>query len=234
MRKIVLFVAMSVLIGCGAGKSKGDQSSNHSVVVISHSVQVTQSTHDYSGYSVKELKDKKKSLELALNYAEVNHYLGLIERGDVSHMALTKIDRATTQKYMENEPSLAPYYSQWKTSSAAVGDFEKKHAPELKELSSQLKRGEIDKDHYYKRNREVRAALVKDYPATYPQISEDHVSSLKTLWKKTGRFMVEDYKKKETAFPTYWIPIKNREAFKKTSEYNIIDKELQGVAYELL
>jgi hypothetical protein len=212
MKKLIIILITFIFISCGSQKK----------AII-----------DYSNYSINDLNTKKTSLELESNYELVNHYLEQIERGDITHMALTKIDNGIVKPYWENESELKKYYYNWKDASSKVSAFENKYAPELIELSNQFRKGEIENEKYYRLNRESRARLRKVYPYEYPKLSDDHVSSLKTMWKQTGRFMLEDYRKKGKLFPTYWIPENDRENSKKTKKYKAINQELLIVENEL-
>lgn len=189
---------------------------------------------DYSSYTLKELTNLKNAKELELNYALVNHYLEQIERGDIDHMALTKIDIGLVNTYWEKVPELKEYNSQWKKASFEFGEFVKKHAPEKQQLLDQYQKKVIDKEEYFRQHREIMARLHTDYPNEFPQLSEKHVNSLKTMWKQTGRYILEDYKKKEQIFPTYWIPEKDLENSQKTKQYKAINQELLLVNNEII
>lgn len=212
MKNIITFLIIIISISCSAKKNVST---------------------DYSEYAIRELKNKKIALNLELNYQLVNHYLEQIERNEISHMALTKIDIGIIKPYWENESELNIYYDTWKLASSKIVEFEKEHAPELKELSNQFKKNKIKKEKYFKKNREIRARLGNTYPAEYSRISKDHTTSLKTMWKQTGRFMLEDYKLQGKTFPIYWIPEKDRENSKKTKKYKSINQELLLVNAEL-
>lgn len=189
---------------------------------------------DYSNYTLKELSNLKTAKELEQNYILVNHYLEQIERGEISHMALTKIDIGLVNPYWENVPELKIYNENWKKASSEFGDFIKKNAPEKKELLDQYQKKTIDKEEYFRKHREIMARLQADYPNEFPQLSEKQINSLRTMWKQTGRYMLEDYKKKEKIFPTYWIPEKDLENSKKTKEYKTINQELLLVKNEII
>lgn len=189
---------------------------------------------DYSNYTLTELMNKKTALELELNYVLVNHYLEQIERGDIDHMALTKIDIGLINPYWENVPELKIYNENWKKASSEFGDFIKKNAPEKKELLDQYQKKAIDKEEYFRKHREIMARLQADYPNEFPQLSEKQINSLRTMWKQTGRYMLEDYKKKGKIFPTYWIPEKDLENSKKTKQYKTINQELLLVNNEII
>lgn len=212
MKKLNIILITFIFISCGSQKK---------------------AIRDYSNYSINDLNTKKTSLELESNYELVNHYLEQIERGDITHMALTKIDNGIVKPYWENESELKKYYNNWKDASSKVSAFENKYAPELIELSNQFRRGKVENEKYFRLNRESRARLREEYPYEYPKLSDDHVSSLKTMWKQTGRFMLEDYRKKGKLFPTYWIPENARENSKKTKRYKAINKQLLTVENEL-
>lgn len=212
MKKITIILITFIFISCGSQKK---------------------AITDYSNYSINELNTKKTSLELKLNYVLVNHYLEQIERDDIRHMALTKIDRGIINPYWEIDSELKNYYNKWKNVASKVADFEEKFAPELNELHNKFNKGKIEKNEYYRLNRESRARLIKEYPYEYPKLSEDHISSLKTMWKQTGRIILEDYKKQEKLFPTYWIPKNDIEISKKTKKYKTINQELLFIENEL-
>ena len=53
------------------------------------------------------------------------------------------------------------------------------------------------------------------------------------MWKQTGRFMLEDYKKRGKPFPIYWIPENDIENSKKTKKYRTTNQELLLVENEL-
>lgn len=212
MKKITLILIAFTFINCSTQKNK-----------------IT----DYSNYTLNELTNKKETLELESNYVLVNHYLEQIERGDIDHMALTKIDIDLVNPYWENVPELNIYYNEWKEASSKIVAFESVYAPEKKELSDQFKKRAIGKEEYFKKHREIMARLRADYPNEFPQLSESHVNSLRTMWKQTGRYMLEDYKKKEKIFPTYWIPENDLENSKKTKQYKVIDQEIVLVKNEI-
>jgi hypothetical protein len=211
MKKITLILIAFIFINCGTQKNK----------------------IDYSNYTSNQLMNKKTALELESNYVLANHYLKQIERGDIDHMALTKIDIGLVNPYWENVPELKIYNNKWKIASSEVDSFIKKNAPEKKELLDQYQKKAIDKEEYFRRHREIMARLQADYPNEFPQLSENHINSLRTMWKLTGRYMLEDYKKQEKIFPTYWIPEKDLEDSKKTKEYKAIDKEIMVVKNEI-
>jgi thiol-disulfide isomerase/thioredoxin len=188
----------------------------------------------YSNYNLKELSSLKVTKELELNYVLVKHYLEQIERSDIKHMALTKIDKDLINFYWDNVPELKIYYDNWKVASSKVGGFESKYAPELKELGTKLKNGNIDKEEYFKQNREIRSRLRSDYPYEYPELSKDHINSLATMWKQTGRYMLEDFKKKEKPFPTYWIPEKDLIISQKTKNHKAIEQQLLLINNEII
>lgn len=181
---------------------------------------------DYSNYNLKELTNLKTAKELELNYVLVNYYLEKIEREEVSHMALTKIDMGLVSPYWLNVPELKIYNNDWKKASSEVDEFIKMHAPEKKELLKQYQNKAIDKEEYFKKHREIMARLAADYPNEFPQLSQNHINSLKTMWKQTGRYMLEDYKKQQKIFPSYWIPENELENSKKRKQYKAIDEEL--------
>lgn len=212
MKKIFSILIASILLSCGSHKNK-----------------VT----DYSGYSVAELNSKKTELELKANYVLVNDYLEQIEREDIDHMALTKLDNGIVQPYWDNAAELKPYYNNWKEAASRIAAFEKKHAPELQELSIQFKNKTIDKGVYFNENRKTRAKLNSRYPNKYPLLAGNHIRSLKTMWKATGRYMLEDYKRKEKTFPIYWIPEKERTISEKKKKYKFINRELIAVENEI-
>lgn len=212
MKKISTILITSILLSCGSQKN---------------------SVTDYSGYSISELKAKKIELELKANYVLVNDYLEQIEREDVDHMALTKIDNGIVKLYWDNTTELKQYYNNWKEAASRIGAFEKKHAPELQELSTQFKNKTIDKGVYFNENRKARAKLSSKYPNEYPLLSANHISNLKTMWKATGRYMLEDYKKTEKLFPTYWIPEKERTISEKKKKYKLVNQELIAVQNEI-
>lgn len=211
MKKIALILIAFTFINCSTQKNK----------------------IDYSNYTLNELTNKKTALELESNYMLVNHYLEQIERGDIDHMALTKIDISLVNPYWEDVPDLKIYYNIWKEASSKVDLFVKTHAPEKKELLDQYQNKSIDKEEYFRKHREIMARLQADYPNEFPKLSENHINSLRTMWKQTGRYMLEDYKKKEKLFPTYWIPEKDLENSKKTKQYNAIDQEILLVKNEI-
>lgn len=193
----------------------------------------TRKTTDYSKFSISELNSKKIELELAANYVLVNDYLEQIEREDIDHMALTKIDNGIVKPYWDNAAELKPYYNNWKVESSRVGAFEKEHAPELTELSTQFKNKTIDKEVYFNENRKARARLNSQFPNEYPKLSGNHIRSLKTMWKVTGRYMLEDYKKQGKAFPIYWIPEKERAISEKKKKYKVINQDLITIQNEI-
>lgn len=141
-------------------------------------------------------------------------------------MALTKIDKEITKSYWDNTDELKIYYENWKEASSKISDFEKKHAPELTKLSTGLRKGTIKKEDYLKQNSQIRRGLTVDFPNDYPQLSENHVNSLKNMWKQTGRYMLEDYKRKEKLFPTYWIPENERAITERGPEYQSNNRAL--------
>ncbi|MCG9791554.1 hypothetical protein [Flavobacterium algicola] len=191
------------------------------------------SNSDYGSYLVDDLKKQKVTLELDANYFLVNNYLNKIEREETTHLPLTKIDATLTNTYWKNSPVLKEAHDKWKEAAANVSAFEKKNAPELPELGSQLRNKKITESEYFKKNREIRGQLLKEYPQLYPQLSEKHISSLKSMWKLTGRYMLEDHKNKSMLFPTYWIPEKDLEIEEKDKKYKAIKKELIEVQKEL-
>jgi hypothetical protein len=213
MKKITLILIACTFINCSTQKTK---------------------TTDYTNYTLNELTNKKSALELELNYALVNHYLEQIEREETNHMALTTIDIGLVNFYWESVPELKIYYNKWKEASSKIVAFENEYAPELKELSNQYKKKTIKKEDYFKQNREIMARLRADYPDEFPQLSEKHVNSLKTMWKLTGRYMLEDYKTREKIFPTYWIPEKDLENSKNTKQYKAINQELLLVNNQII
>ncbi|WP_281298948.1 hypothetical protein [Flavobacterium limnophilum] len=213
MKKITLILIAFAFINCSTQKNK-----------------IT----DYTNYTLNELTNKKTELELESNYVLVNHYLEQIERGDIDHMALTKIDIGLVNFYWESVPDLKIYHNIWKEASSEVDLFVKKYAPEKKELLDQYQNKAIDKEEYFRKHREIMARLRADYPNEFPQLSEKHVNSLKTMWKLTGRYMLEDYKKKEKLFPTYWIPEKDLEDSKNTKQYKAINQELLLVNKQMI
>lgn len=212
MKKIFTVLITFILISCGSQKN---------------------SVTDYSGYSISELKTKKIELELKANYVLVNDYLEQIEREDVDHMALTKIDNGIVNPYWYNTAELKPYYNNWKEASSRISTFEKIHAPELAELSIQFKNKTIKDGVYFNENRKARAKLSSKYPNEYSLLSANHIRSLKTMWKVTGRYMLEDYKKNEKIFPIYWIPEKEREISEKKKKYKVISQELIAIQNEI-
>jgi hypothetical protein len=181
---------------------------------------------DYSNYTLTQLNNIKSEKELELNYVLVNHYLEQIERDDISHMALTKIDMGIVKPYWENVPELKNYFKDWKKAASELDAFVKKYAPEKQELLNQYQTKAIDKEEYLKRHREIMARLQADYPKEFPQLSQNLNNNLKTMWKQTGRYMLEDYKKQHEIFPTYWIPEKDIEDSKKTKQYKAIEQEI--------
>lgn len=189
---------------------------------------------DYSNYTLKELSNLKLALELESNYVLVNHYLEQIERDDISHMALTTIDIGLISPYWENVPKLKIYENEWKEASSKVDSFIKIHAPEKKQLLDQYQKKAIDKEEYFRKHREIMARLQVDYPNEFPKLSENHINSLKTMWKQTGRYMLEDYKKLDKIFPTYWIPEKDIKNSKKTKQYKTINQELLLINKEII
>lgn len=189
---------------------------------------------DYSNHTLKELSDRKSALELELNYVMVNHYLEQIERDDISHMALTKIDIGLVSPYWENVPELKTYKNKWKEASSKADSFEKIHEPEKKQLLDQYQKKAIDKEEYFRKHSEIMARLLADYPNEFAQISKNHINSLKTMWKQTGRYMLQDSKKLEKFFPTYWIPELDIENSKKTKQYKTINQELLYVNKEII
>lgn len=213
MKNIISFLIIFVCISCSVQKN----------AVV-----------DYSTFSVPELNTKKTALELEANYVLVNHYLEQIERGDISHMPLTKIDKGLIDPYWENSPILKASCDKWKEASANVSAFSKKYAPELSELGTSLRNKKITEDEYFKKNREYRAKLATDYPNEYPQLSEKHITSLKTMWKLTGRYMLEDHKNKSMLFPLYWIPEKDKENEEKEKKYRAVQLELSTLQKELI
>jgi len=212
MKKITTIITLLIFINCGSNKNL---------------------TNNYSKYSNEELNNKKTSLNLELNYELVNHYLEQIERDEKRHMALTKIDKGIISQYLKNKPETKKYYQNWRNASSKASAFESKYAPELRELSKKLKQGKIERQEYFRLNRESRARLRKEYPNEYTKLSSDHISSLKTMWKQTGRFMLEDYKKQEKLFPIYWIPENERENSRKTEKYKVIKQEILNINNEI-
>lgn len=213
MKRITLILITFITFSCSTQKNK---------------------TTDYTNYTLNELTNKKSELELESNYALVNHYLVQIERGDIDHMALTKIDIGLVNPYWENVPDLKIYYNIWKEASSKVDSFVKKYAPEKKELLDQYQKKAIDKGDYFKKHSEIMARLRADYPNEFPQLSDNHVNSLRIMWKQTGRYMLEDYKNKEKIFPTYWIPEKDLDNSKKSKQYKTIDQEMVLVKNEIV
>lgn len=189
---------------------------------------------DYSSYSLKELKNTRTALELELNYTLADSYLRKIERGDVTHMELTKMDGGTVNPYWENVPELNVYYKKWKTDAATADSFIKNHAPEKEELAQQLRKKAINQEEFYKKHGEIMVRLRRDYPNEFPKISQDHVNSLKTMWKQTGRFILEDYKKQEKIFPTYWISQEEIDNFQKTKQYKTINQNISLINKEII
>ena len=212
IKKIFTFIITTIFINCYAQQN---------------------SITDYSGYSISELNSKKIELELKVNYVLVNDYLEKIERGDVDHMALTKIDNGIVKPYWDSGAELKPNYNNWKEAVSRIVAFKKTHAPELQELNNLLKNKIIDKEMYFSENRKIREQLHSRYPNEYPLLAANHISSLKTMWKATGRYMLEDYKRKEKNFPIYWIPEKERIISKNTNKYKAITQELIAVQNEI-
>lgn len=148
-------------------------------------------------------------------------------------MALTKIDNGIVKPYWDSGAELKPNYNNWKEAVSRIVAFEKTHAPELQELNNLLKNKIIDKEMYFSENRKIREQLHSRYPNEYPLLAANHISSLKTMWKATGRYMLEDYKRKEKNFPIYWIPEKERIISKNTNKYKAITQELIAVQNEI-
>lgn len=190
-------------------------------------------TIDYSSVSITELNAKKTELELDANYILVNDYLEQIERGDIDHMALTKIDNGIIKPYWESAAELKPYYNKWREESSKIANFNKKNAPELTELSSQFNNKKIERQQYLQMHRAIISQLKANYPNEYPQLVENHIQSLKTMWKVTGRYMLEDYKKQGKTFPIYWIPESTREISENKKKYKVINQELMVVKNEI-
>lgn len=191
-------------------------------------------TTNYSDYSLKQLTNAKTALELELNYALADNYLKKIERGDIDHMALTKIDIGIVNPYLENVPELNMYQTKFKSDAATMETFIKKHAPEKENLLHQYQKKTISKEEYFKKHREIMARLKTDYPDEFPKIAENHINSLRTMWKQTGRYMLEDFKKQEKLFPTYWIPQTEIDNFQKTKQYKTINQNLSQVNNEII
>lgn len=189
---------------------------------------------DYSSYSLNELVNKKTALELELNYFVVNQYLEQIERDEISHMPLTKLDHGIINRYWDAVPDLKIYYQNWKEAASEIGVFENKYAPELKGLSNQYNKKNIKKEDYYRLNREIRANILDKHPEEYKALSENLYSSLKTMWKETARYVLEDYKKQGKNFPTYWIPEQYREKITKLKNYKSINNDISLVSNEII
>ncbi|MFL9830439.1 TlpA disulfide reductase family protein [Flavobacterium sp. ST-87] len=187
----------------------------------------------YSSLSIGELNDRKTELELEANYILVNDYLEQIEREDVNHMALTKIDHGIVTSYWENATELKSYYKNWKEAVSKISAFEREHAPELQELSTQFKNKTIDKEVYLRENRTIRNYLSSKYPNEYTELSTNHIRNLKTMWKATARYMLEDYKKQKKTFPVYWIPENDRVISEKKKKYSLINQEIIAVQNEI-
>lgn len=189
---------------------------------------------DLKTLSDSELKTKKMALELQANYLLLNHYLEKIERDDISHMPLTKIDKGIVDSYWEATGVLRASRDNWRQAASKISEFEKRYAPELSKLGTLLKNKTITKDEYFEKNREFRANLRLKHPLVYPQLSENHILSLKSMWKLAGRYMVEDYKTKSMIFPINWIPEADLKDGMRQKEYKIVSKELVAVEKELL
>lgn len=212
MKKIILILIAFTFINCSTQKNK---------------------IKDYSNYTLNELTNKKTVLELESNYVLVNHYLEQIEKDEIDHIALTKIDIALVNPYWENVTELNIYYNEWKDASSKVDEFVKNYAHEKKELLDQYQKKAIDKEEYLRKHREIMASLRANYPNEFPQLSEMHINSLRTMWKQTGRYMLEDYKANERIFPTYWIPENDLTNSKKTKLYIAIDQEILLIKNEI-
>ncbi|WP_418262545.1 hypothetical protein [Flavobacterium faecale] len=187
----------------------------------------------FDSLSVSELNSKKIALELEANYVLVNHYMEQIEREDVTHMALTKIDKDLVNPYWK-VGVLKASHDKWMQAASIISEFEKKHAPELSKLGTLLRNKTITRDEYFEKNREYRGKLRLEHPLEYPKLSENHISSLKSMWKLAGRYMLEDYKNKSMIFPVNWIPEDDRKDAMKQKTYKMIAKDLIAVDKELL
>lgn len=159
---------------------------------------------NYSELSAQELLDKKTDLELSLNYVIVNSVVSGIENGK-KHMSLTKINKEISTNYLQEDPRLTQIVDTWKHYSSKISKFEKEHKPQLQELGKLLRTKKISEDTYFQKNREFRAELIADFPIEYPKLSENHLKSLRLMWSKAGRFMIEDYKMMKKEFPLDWI-----------------------------
>lgn len=189
---------------------------------------------DYSTYSISELTAKKTSLELDANYVLVNAYLEHNDRGAVEHIAITKLDKGLLNSYWNTVPELKTLYEDYKTAKNAYSNFETTNAPELVELQKNFKnQSDIEKQEYFKKYREIRAEFLVKFPVVYPKLSENQILTLNKMWSQTGRYILEDYKKKEMLFPVNWLPEDERLNLEKDKKYKAISKELVAVQKEI-
>lgn len=188
---------------------------------------------DYSNYTLKELTDTKTAMELELNYSLVNHYLEKIERNEISLLATTKIDKTLIYSYWKNVSELKNYREEWEKTFKEREKFIKKEAPEITNFKIQLQTKIITKDEFADKFREIHKKLLEKYPTKYVKLSQNLGSSSKTMWIKTVRYILEDYKNQQKNFPTNWIPEKDFEISKKTIKHKNIDNEIEIINTEI-
>jgi len=61
------------------------------------------------------------------------------------------------------------------------------------------------------------------------ELSLNHINSLKVMWRKAGRLMIEDYKKEKKEFPTSWIPKEDIVKAKSLKEYKCIENTIKKI-----
>ncbi|NJB83757.1 putative periplasmic lipoprotein [Wenyingzhuangia aestuarii] len=183
---------------------------------------------NYSELSQQQLINEKNNLKLSLNYIIVNSVISDIENGK-NHMPLTKIDNVISNKYLKIDSRLKETVNNWKFHSSKVGEFEKEHKPQLQELGTLLRKKEISRDIYFEKNRQFRSELRNEFPKEYPRLSLNHINSLKIMWRKAGRLMIEDYKKENKEFPTNWIPKEDIAKAKSLKEYKCIENTIKKI-----
>jgi len=114
-----------------------------------------------------------------------------------------------------------------------VGEFEKKHKPELKKLGKILRENKISKEVYFQKNRQYRGELREEFPKLYPSLSLNHINSLKIMWRKISRLMIEDYKKNKVEFPIVWVSKEDLLKAKSLKEYKSVNNTLSRIKIEI-
>lgn len=187
----------------------------------------------YSNYTIDELKNKSKELEVYLNHIIALQYLELLETRNLIP-ALGNFGWKEVDKYWDSIPELKKYREDFEAANEALLAFIRNNDASWDKNVDLYKSKIITKEEFDSKKREIFKNLSTKYPTQYKVFRKNRDKKLGISNRKTLELIILDYHSNNKLFPIDWIPQNSLVEIKKTKDVRRINRELSYIKKKLV